>query len=463
MSIDDGKVNGLANDLTNVLVNDKANNYDNNLDLDLDLDSNERARMIKKLDVKLIFAYDLKEIESFGHRSGWINVIKQLHRINNRQSDNEILFLDFIEKTLSWGEPVDKNNNPTIIVNFSGEKHTVPINSIKVEYGSWITKINGIFIKRNNNRNHNHNNNYSSDCSDCDHNNYSFDDYTWDIYRISNEKYDKLKSVPTVSINSPWIGILHNPQNMPKWFDYMHSPQSLLKKQTFTNNIDTCKGIITLSEYTAEWLKKQIPLTIPVSVLYHPTDKCDKKFSFDDFIKNNNKCIIQIGFWLRKMCAIGQIKTNIYTKIWLYCSPYVLTRIETENDVHEHIHDKCSDMHDVLALRLSNDSYDSALSKNICFLYLYDSSANNAVIECIARNTPLLINPHPAVTEYLGKNYPFYYESIQEAEEKMHNFELIKKTNLFMSNNKESQSKVSYERFINDFINCDVMKNCYKT
>ena len=41
---------------------------------------------------------------------------------------------------------------------------------------------------------------------------------------------------------------------------------------------------------------------------------------------------------------------------------------------------------------LSNEDYDILLSENIVFLDLYDSSANNAVIECIARATPLLVN-----------------------------------------------------------------------
>ena len=44
-------------------------------------------------------------------------------------------------------------------------------------------------------------------------------------------------------------------------------------------------------------------------------------------------------------------------------------------------------------------------------LSLVDASANNAVIDCIARATPLLVNPHPAVIEYFGADYPTYNES----------------------------------------------------
>ena len=59
---------------------------------------------------------------------------------------------------------------------------------------------------------------------------------------------------------------------------------------------------------------------------------------------------------------------------------------------------------------LDNNDYDVLLSQNIVFLDLYDTSANNAVIECIARGTPLLINRHPATIEYLGEKYPFYFD-----------------------------------------------------
>ena len=58
---------------------------------------------------------------------------------------------------------------------------------------------------------------------------------------------------------------------------------------------------------------------------------------------------------------------------------------------------------------LSNEEYDQLLSENIVFIYLIDASAVNTLIECIIRNTPILINRHPAVVELLGENYPLYY------------------------------------------------------
>ena len=104
---------------------------------------------------------------------------------------------------------------------------------------------------------------------------------------------------------------------------------------------------------------------------------------------------------------------------------------------------------------LSNEDYDSFLSKNIVFIYLYDASANNTVVECIARNTPLLINPLKPVKEYLGEDYPFYYNSLEEAASKACNFDLIHKTHQFLLNH-PIKKKLTGEYFLESFANSQI-------
>lgn len=58
---------------------------------------------------------------------------------------------------------------------------------------------------------------------------------------------------------------------------------------------------------------------------------------------------------------------------------------------------------------LNNMEYDTLLSKTVVFLHLEDASAVNTVIECIMRNTPIIVNKLPAIVEYLGDEYPLYY------------------------------------------------------
>ena len=55
-----------------------------------------------------------------------------------------------------------------------------------------------------------------------------------------------------------------------------------------------------------------------------------------------------------------------------------------------------------------NEEYDALLSSSVVLCLMYATAANNVVVECIARGTPLLINPLPAVVEYLGPDYPLY-------------------------------------------------------
>ena len=61
---------------------------------------------------------------------------------------------------------------------------------------------------------------------------------------------------------------------------------------------------------------------------------------------------------------------------------------------------------------VENDVYDQLLTKNIVFLNLVDGSAINTLLECLVRNTPIVINRHPAVIEILGENYPLLYDDI---------------------------------------------------
>jgi len=55
-----------------------------------------------------------------------------------------------------------------------------------------------------------------------------------------------------------------------------------------------------------------------------------------------------------------------------------------------------------------NDEYDQILSSSVVLCMMYATAANNVVVECIARATPLVINPLPAVVDYLGLDYPLY-------------------------------------------------------
>lgn len=64
---------------------------------------------------------------------------------------------------------------------------------------------------------------------------------------------------------------------------------------------------------------------------------------------------------------------------------------------------------------LPNDDYDRLLQENVVFLRLVEPSAVNTVIECLVRNTPIVVNRTPAVEEMLGESYPGFYDDLFEA------------------------------------------------
>jgi len=97
------------------------------------------------------------------------------------------------------------------------------------------------------------------------------------------------------------------------------------------------------------------------------------------------------------------------------------------------------------------------LSQNIAFLHLYDSSANNALIECIARATPVLINPLPAVLEYLGPDYPFYFHTLAEAARKAEDTSLVLAAHEYLRQPALRQ-KLTGEYFLRSLVHSEIYR-----
>jgi hypothetical protein len=209
----------------------------------------------------------------------------------------------------------------------------------------------------------------------------------------------------------PWVGVIHNPPEIPDCFNMNgQSPVDILRTEHWRMSMASCCGIFTLSEYLKNWLETRVP--VPVCSLIHPTEIPEKQFSIGKYRRNPRKKIVQVGWWLRKFQSLYRLRVRGFRKLLLDLGQHWIDDIrnleltgveETDLDSVE------------LSPYLDNDQYDELLSKNLVFLHLYDSSANNALIECIARATPVLINPLPAVVEYLGPDYPFYFQALEEA------------------------------------------------
>jgi hypothetical protein len=101
--------------------------------------------------------------------------------------------------------------------------------------------------------------------------------------------------------------------------------------------------------------------------------------------------------------------------------------------------------HSVTLIDFQGDAeYDELLASSVIFLYLVDASAVNTVIECIVRTTPILINPLPAVVEYLGPKYPLYYTSLEHAAELAADRNQIRRAHRYLKRLDKSRLTMDY-------------------
>jgi hypothetical protein len=246
-------------------------------------------------------------------------------------------------------------------------------------------------------------------------------------------------------MNYKWINMFHNPCTSlgPNGFRWEQNIFSLYGNKHYRAFMENCIGLITFSKSYAEKARNSLShldIDLPVGFVHHPSEECEVKFDFENF----GRRVIHVGWWLRNFDSFFRLKTN-YKKVVLGGpdrygqDPYFLknTNLKTrhkQNNIHWENY-------------LSNTGYDKIMSESVVFLDLYDSIANNAVVECISRQTPILVNPIDSVVEYLGKDYPFYYYSLDEAAEKLEDDDLIKETSEYL---KSRQRVVSKEKFVTD-------------
>lgn len=245
--------------------------------------------------------------------------------------------------------------------------------------------------------------------------------FSWDLnlyYLNSNSN--------NIPYTFPWIGILHNPPNVPQWFYHNHHPTSILNRDIFKQSLKKCKCLVVLSDYLAGWLRQRV--SVPVVSVRHPTELATKQWDYYKFLKGEKR-IVQLGYWLRDFDSICRISAPNGYKKYLMPSDRgtydMLVKHMEANSPYSCYEVKNKWANTQILDRLSNIEFDDILSSSIIYLNLYDSSANNAIIECIARSTPIIVNKIPAVVEYLGPDYPLYFSGESEVASLLFNNKLI--------------------------------------
>ena len=248
-----------------------------------------------------------------------------------------------------------------------------------------------------------------------------------------------------IELNFPWIGFFHDTPyvhiNNLERHQKKYFLDGVFEMESWKKSINFCKGIFTFSKYTANFIEDKFPY-LPILNLKHSTIFPDIKFDFDKF--SSNKKLVFVGDWLRNISSIYNIDYN---------NKYLLNSMQRNYSDYEYEIFKNHKPVKILN-KLNDNDYDNLLSESVVLSHLYESSVNNTVIECIVRNTPILVNRLPAVTEYLGEDYPLYFDSLKEAEDKINDINIIEKSHNYLCNIEKDDLKIDYfiDSFINSFI-----------
>jgi len=242
----------------------------------------------------------------------------------------------------------------------------------------------------------------------------------------------------------PWVGIFHHPLYPPQWAKVKYLGMSHL----FETSLPTLRGCVAFSQYLADQLQNEYG--IESEVLYHPTELSVPQWNPEAFIENQNRTAYQIGYFLKNTRAIYQLNTSSdWRKVHVWQREYWVDAFHQRCEQREKETDRRQCGQTEVIDRLPNDQYDEELSRNVVFVELIDSSANNTIIECIARGTPIILNRHPAAEEYLGADYPLFYDRFEDAGD-LFEEDMILAGHRYLA--KLDKSELSIDQFIDRFV-----------
>ena len=218
-----------------------------------------------------------------------------------------------------------------------------------------------------------------------------------------------------VPYRRPWVAFVHVPPDLPEWFDSRKSFREIAQLPAWRESWPHCRGLFTLSRTMQRWLAARVD--VPVVALHHPTEFPEVRFDWDEYMRHGQR-VVQVGWWLRRLAAIYFLAIPAHRKAVLVPQAGAgLVRFEAllRAEIEKSGSPPLGEWGIAAIPHVPNDEYDLLLSSSVVFLNLHGAVANNAIIECIVRATPVLVNSLPSVREYLGEDYPLFYSSMDEA------------------------------------------------
>ena len=269
---------------------------------------------------------------------------------------------------------------------------------------------------------------------------------TYDFLPVVEEAY--LWNNTGLRPTKEWIGCVHLTPHVPDYLKVVDLDK-MIENAVFRKDLLKCKLLITFSTYITNHLNARLPPSVKIVTMYHPVvSENIPEFTMQKYDANTDKYIIQIGQQLRRMTSIYKINPVGFKKRWLTGEPNMTTsaaKLMLECNATGY---SITNPTELMYYTKTFDEYDNFLDKNIVFIDLIDSAANNTVLECIVRNTPVLLNRTAGAVEYLGREYPLYFDSLDDVE-RLVSRENIERAHMYLKN--LDKSRFTLETFVKNF------------
>ena len=270
----------------------------------------------------------------------------------------------------------------------------------------------------------------------------TFVESLFDWFRAKNERD---KNIP---ITEPWVGFIHNPHNMPKWYKPAWDGKG---DKLFEESLKSCEGIYSMSQYHADGLSALYPNTKFESILHPYPNEITPTWT------GRMDRLVSVGWWLRRQTSIYRVDVPInWTRVKLWPYPEGSKPVEYVNDrlklEHKYLQYTLSEIEH--RYHLSNEEYDDFICDSVVLLDLWDTSANNTILECIQREVPIVVKDPPAVREYLGDDYPLYFQDLHEVYYLLDASRLVQASN-YLKAIKES-NKFTLNTFVTNLTNSNI-------
>lgn len=275
-------------------------------------------------------------------------------------------------------------------------------------------------------------------------------------YFVWGQGEGEARSSAPKPISMPWIGYMHVPFDGPEltWSEEV-KPESYMKTSLWKNSLKHCRGLMCTTEDLCKQVRTRLP-AIPCEAIPLPTDiSLGKIFSFHNFTLNPK--VSQLGSFWRNNLAIYELRSSARKAIVLKNKQHEEAlkseALAAQRDID------CDGVERISYLE--DADYDELLSKSVIMSLMYGGAANNLVLECLVRATPLLVNPLPGVVEYLGEGYPLYTNDVSSASRALDDRGRILAAHQYLWDMRCSWRlrRFSYEAYLSNFANSEIYRN----